>query len=641
MPTQITARAVSKSFHGRLVLDGVTCSLGAGERTGIVGENGSGKSTLLRLFAGREQPDQGEIVVAAAGGIGYLAQDEQLPARLTVQQIIDRALSDLRRIETRMRHLEAGMAAGDDSGLTEYGDLTTLFELRGGYDADARVERALHGLGLGLVSRERTVAGLSGGEQVRLRLAALLAAAPEVLLLDEPTNHLDDNALTWLEEHLRTRRGTTVAVSHDRVFLERVTTTLLEVDADRRCVIRYGNGYQGFLTEKAAARQRWVQAYTQWQSDTERLRETIATTARRVAPGRAMKDNNKMAYDRAGGRVQQSLAGRVRNAEERLRRLLDDPVPPPPDPLRFSAIPRTAREQAAPGMPPEKADRSALDGSSDTGLEPARIDVPGRTQTDTFEPRGDVHETRHGDSAGKAHGGGHEKCAGPGYPEGFGPGRTQNAGNNAHADAPDRTPSIFPAGACSAVLDATDISVANKLTPTSFAVAAGERVLITGPNGAGKTTLLRVLAGELEPDSGAVTRRGRIGYLAQEPRTGDPGRTLLAAFAHDRPGVADEHAEQLLALGLFTRAQLTTRVGELSTGQRQRLALARLVTEPAAALLLDEPTNHLSPGLVEDLETALTHYPGALVIVSHDRRLRSRWHGAHLTLQAPAPAGVC
>ncbi|WP_280416445.1 ATP-binding cassette domain-containing protein, partial [Nocardia carnea] len=146
MPTQITARAVSKSFHGRLVLDGVTCSLGAGERTGIVGENGSGKSTLLRLFAGREQPDQGEIVVAAAGGIGYLAQDEQLPARLTVQQIIDRALSDLRRIETRMRHLEAGMAAGDDSGLTEYGDLTTLFELRGGYDADARVERAARNL---------------------------------------------------------------------------------------------------------------------------------------------------------------------------------------------------------------------------------------------------------------------------------------------------------------------------------------------------------------------------------------------------------------------------------------------------------------------------------------------------------------
>ncbi|WUI35140.1 ATP-binding cassette domain-containing protein [Nocardia sp. NBC_00416] len=535
MPTQITALAVSKSFHGRCVLDAVSCSLGAGERTGIVGENGSGKTTLLRLFAGREQPDQGEIVVHAEGGVGYLAQDEQLPAHLTVQQVVDRSLSYLRDLEARMRRLEVAMTAGDESGLAEYGELSTIFELRGGYDADARVERALHGLGLGLVPRARAVGGLSGGEQVRLRLAAVLTAAPEVLLLDEPTNHLDDNALNWLEEHLRTRRGTTVTVSHDRVFLERIATGLLEVDADRQRVVRYGNGYKGFLTEKAAARERWVQAHTQWQADTDRLRETIATTARRVAPGRAMKDNNKMAYDRAGGRVQQSLAGRVRNAEERLRRLLADPVPPPPEPLRFAAAPR----------------------------------------------------------AGRVHG---------------------------------------------AVLDATGIAVAGRLDRTDLTVAAGDRLLITGPNGAGKTTLLRILAGELAPDSGAVVRRGRVGYLAQEPRPAEPGQTLLAAFAAGRPGELTDYTGTLLSLGLFTRAQFTTHVANLSTGQRQRLALARLVSEPAEVLLLDEPTNHLSPGLVEELEAALAEYRGALVVVSHDRRLRERWRGAHLDLGALVPA---
>lgn len=208
-------------------------------------------------------------------------------------------MSELRDLERRMRALEAAMADGDDSVMAEYGELMTAFELRGGYDADARLEQALHGLGLGLVARSRTVGGLSGGEQVRLRLAAVLAAAPEVLLLDEPTNHLDDDALTWLEEHLRTRRGTTVAVSHDRVFLERVATSLLEVDADRRRVVRHGNGYSGFLAEQAAARQRWEQSYAQWQSEVARMRETAATTARQVAPGRAMRDNNKMAYDRA------------------------------------------------------------------------------------------------------------------------------------------------------------------------------------------------------------------------------------------------------------------------------------------------------------------------------------------------------
>ncbi|MDA3627061.1 ABC-F family ATP-binding cassette domain-containing protein [Saccharopolyspora sp. WRP15-2] len=530
MPTQITALAVSKSFHGRPVLDAVTCSLAAGERTGIIGENGSGKSTLLRLFAGRERPDGGEVLVRAEGGVGYLAQDERLPPQLTVQHVIDRSLGELRAIEQRMRGLEAAIAAGDEAGLAEYGELTTTFELRGGYDADARVERALHGLGLGLVDRDRAVGGLSGGEQVRLRLAAVLAAGPEVLLLDEPTNHLDDDALDWLEQHLRARRGTTVAVSHDRVFLERVATSLLEVDADRHRVVRYGNGYAGFRAEKAAARERWVQDRAQWEAETDRLREVAATSARNVAPGRAMQDNNKMAYDRAGGRVQRSLASRVRNAEERLRRLLADPVPVPPERLSFTAAPQA----------------------------------------------GDVR---------------------------------------------------------GAVLDATDIAVAGRLARTSVALAAGERLLITGPNGAGKTTLLRVLAGDLAPDRGTVTRSGRIGYLAQEPDPAVPGETLLAAFASGLPGEPAEHAERLLSLGLFASAQLTTRVENLSSGQRQRLALARLVSEPADVLLLDEPTNHLSPDLVEELETALADYRGALVIVSHDRQLRRRWRGARRAMQ--------
>ncbi|MFI8905282.1 ribosomal protection-like ABC-F family protein [Streptomyces albidoflavus] len=537
MPVQITALDVSKAFDGRPVLDSVTCSLGAGERTGIIGENGSGKSTLLRLFAGVDRPDQGEIVVQASGGVGHLAQEERLPDSMTVQQVLDRGLAELRGIESRLRGLEAAMAAGDESALAEYGDLLTAFELRGGYEADARAERALRGLGLRLVDRDRTVSTLSGGEQVRLRLAALLADAPEILLLDEPTNHLDAAALHWLEEHLRTRRGTTVAVSHDRDFLDRVATSLLEVDADRHRVVRFGGGYAHHLAEKAAARRRWAQEYERWRTEGDRLREAAATTARQVAPGRPMKDGNKMAYDRAGGRVQQSLAGRVRNAEERLRRLLADPVPPPPEPLRFTPVLRTGR----------------LEGAL---LEASGVAVPGR-------------------------------------------------------------------------LDRTDLTL-----------AAGRRLLVTGENGAGKSTLLQVLAGELAPGSGTVTRRGRVGHLAQEPPVGDPDRTLLAAFARGLPGLPADHTEPLLSLGLFTREQLTVPVGRLSTGQRRRLALARLLSRPAELLLLDEPTNHLSPALAEEVEAALDGYPGALVVVSHDRRLCRRWRGDRLTLDAPAPAAV-
>lgn len=536
MPTQITALAVSKSFDGRPVLDSVTCSLAKDECTGIVGENGSGKTTLLRLLAERECPDQGEIILQADGGVGYLAQEGGLPAHVTAQQVIDRALGDLRAIEARMRRLETAMAGGHESALHAYGEAVSAFELRGGYDADARLERALHGLGLRQVGRSSTMGSLSGGEQARLRLAAVLAAAPEVLLLDEPTNHLDEAALTWLEEHLRSRRGTTVVVSHDRGFLEHVATSLLEVDGDRRSVVRYGNGYAGYLAEKAAARRRWSERHDRWRDEVDRVRDSAAGTARRVAPGRPMTDGDKLSYNQAGARVQQSLASRVRNAEERLRRLLADPVPAPPEPLNFSPVLR----------------------------------------------------------AGQLHG---------------------------------------------AVLDGVGLAVAGRLDLIDLTVRAGERLLITGENGAGKSTLLRVLAGDLAPDRGHVDRRGRTGYLAQDPAPGSVDETLLAAYARGREGDADEHAEQLLALGLFERAQFTVPTARLSTGQRQRLALARLVSRRVDVLLLDEPTNHLSPALAEELETALAGFAGTVVLVSHDRLLRRRWRGTHLAVRADPSAG--
>ncbi|MGZ9928596.1 ABC-F family ATP-binding cassette domain-containing protein [Streptomyces sp. NC-S4] len=555
MTAQLTASDLTKSYEGRPVLDSVDCSVPAGERLGIVGENGSGKSTLLRLLAGAERPDRGEVVLHADGGVGHLAQEENLPPHLTVQQVIDRALAGLRALERDLRRLEARMAGGDtaDETLTAYADALTAFELRGGYDADARVERALHGLGLPVLPRERAVGSLSGGEAVRLRLAALLASAPEVLLLDEPTNHLDGAALTWLEDHLRGRRGITVAVSHDRAFLERVATSLLEVDGDLHRTVRYGNGYAGYLAERAAERRRRTEAHAAWRAEAARLREAAAVTARRVAPGRAMKDGNKMAYDRAAGRVQQSLASRVRNSEERLARLLARPVPAPADPLRFTAVPRTAAIGTA---------------------------------------------------------------AGPGVPAG-------SAGSG---------------GAPGALLAATGVAVEGRLAPVDVTVPVGGRLLVTGPNGAGKSTLLHVLAGSLDPDRGQVVRHGRTGLLAQHAGTGRG--TLLAAFAEGRPGTPEEHAEQLLSLGLFARDRLSTPVGTLSAGQRQRLALARLVTEPADVLLLDEPTNHLSPALAEELEEALARFAGAVVVVSHDRRLCARWPGDRLTLRAPAPAAA-
>ncbi|MFY1688018.1 ABC-F family ATP-binding cassette domain-containing protein [Plantactinospora sp. WMMB782] len=552
MPTQLSLHAVTKRYADRTVLDGVSCAIATGERTAIIGENGSGKSTLLRLLAGRERPDEGQVTVVSTGGLGYLGQDAPLPAYLTVRQAVDDALAELRRIEARLRELEPLLGAGDGDDhrrLVEYGELATVFELRGGYDADARVERTLHALGLAGVDRDRRLGALSGGEQARLHLAAVLSAGSEVLLLDEPTNHLDDDALGWLEQHLRGRHGSTVVVSHDRVFLDRVAGTLVEVDGDRHTLTRYGNGYPGYLAEKAAGRARRAQAHLDWRTEVDRLREAVATTARQVAPGREMKDRNKMAYDRSGGRVQQSVASRVRNAEQRLRRLTGRPVPPPPEPLRFT--PRLAGSGPAPA-----AGRAARDGAARDGAAP--------------------------DGAGGV-----------------------------------------------VLLRADGVAVRGRLSATWLTLRGGERLLVSGANGAGKSTLLRVLAGELVPDAGRVFRRGRIGHLAQEVEVEDSREPLLDAFGRGRGGPPDEYLDELLALGLFDRERLGVPVGELSTGQRRRLALARLVSEPADLLLLDEPTNHLSPGLVEELEAALAEFPGAVVVVSHDRRLRERWRGEH------------
>ncbi|MEV0588406.1 ABC-F family ATP-binding cassette domain-containing protein [Nonomuraea sp. NPDC050310] len=315
---------MSKTYGERVVLDHVTLSIRPGEHAGIVGENGSGKSTLLRILAGVERPDDGEVTVSAAGGAGHLAQTL---AGGTVGEAIDLALAELRELEAALQR------AAEAQDLVAYGELLTAFEARDGYEADLRVERSMHGLGLAGIGRDRPLTSLSGGEQARLGLACLLAASPEVLLLDEPTNHLDEAALTWLEDRLRAHPGTVVVVSHDRTFLERVATSIIEVEHGG--VTRFGGGYTAFLAEKAAARQRWEQAYAAWQEEVRQVRDFAATTARRVAAGRAMKDGNKMAYDRNAGRVQSSVASRVRQAHERLRRLEEDPVPRPPEPLRF------------------------------------------------------------------------------------------------------------------------------------------------------------------------------------------------------------------------------------------------------------------------------------------------------------------
>ncbi|WP_345981292.1 ribosomal protection-like ABC-F family protein [Streptomyces sp. DSS69] len=343
---QLTMKDVSKAYGDRSVLDQVTLTVRPGEKAAVIGENGSGKSTLLRLLAGAERPDSGEITVRFPGSTGYLPQTLALDPADTVQDAVDAALAELHTLELAIRAAEEALSAGEptEAELAAYGDLLTAYEERDGYRADARTEAALHGLGLAHLARDRTLATLSGGEQSRLALACVLAAAPELLLLDEPTNHLDVRAVNWLEEHLRAHRGTVVAITHDRAFLERVTSVILEVDRDLRTVTRYGDGWDGYRTAKAAARRRWAQEHQEYLGDLARTAELVEAAGQRLA---ATGKDPKQGFGKHRRSHETKLSGQVRAARTRLEALHRSPVPAPPEPLAFTGRPALAGESGS------------------------------------------------------------------------------------------------------------------------------------------------------------------------------------------------------------------------------------------------------------------------------------------------------
>lgn len=625
---QLALNDVTTRYDDRVVLDRISLTIKPGEKVGVVGDNGSGKSTLLKLIAGRLTPDNGERTVVAPGGVGYLAQSLDLAMDATVQDAIDLAMADLRELESRMRAAEENL-----TDLPAYAELIAAYEARGGYLADTRTEVALHGLGLPGLDRSRRLGTLSGGERSRLALAATLASSPELLLLDEPTNDLDDQAVAWLEEHLRGHRGTVVAITHDRVFLERITSTILEVDLG--AVRRYGNGYAGYLAAKAAERQAWARSYEEYVLELSRHSSLVTANAGRLTaiPRKVTQAGMGTGAWRARSRSHGAMS-RIRQSHARLEALRDNPIPPPPQPLHFTTplhtttpLPPPTHNPAPvpnphgpvlPRTPNESVDvegsRPLPDGH---GLArrcgPVPSNIPNESALVHRRPplvHGSAHLTVGGGSAHQAVG------------EGF-----------AHLHVGEGSvPLLLEGEGGGVVAELVGVRVGERLLVPSLQVRRGERLLVTGPNGAGKSTLMRVLAGELAPDAGTVRVHGKVGHLHQEEAGYNPSSTVLSAYAEGRLGDLEEHAQRLLSLGLFRTADLWLRVGELSYGQRRRIELARLVSDPVDLMLLDEPTNHLSPALVEELEAALTAYTGALVIVTHDRRMRATFTGTHLHL---------
>ena len=261
-----------KSFDlEKKILDGLTLQIDTGERVGILGRNGAGKTTFFKILTGELDYDSGEVFVAPGKRLGLISQIPVYPPEYTVEDVLRTAFSRMERLKGEMDALAEKMAAGDSSAATlkRYGDLSARFEGLGGWDTDTAVSKVANGLTIDDSMRSRLFSELSGGEKTRVNLGRLILEDTDILLLDEPTNHLDLQATVWLEEYISKFRGTVLTISHDRYFLDRTVTRIIEI-ADGKAEFYSGN-YSFYAVEKERRYQERMKQYLKEQAKIRQL----------------------------------------------------------------------------------------------------------------------------------------------------------------------------------------------------------------------------------------------------------------------------------------------------------------------------------------------------------------------------------
>lgn len=259
---------------GRKILDGLTFQVDQGERVGLLGRNGAGKTTLFKLLTGELLPDDGEARTASGKGVGLISQIPVYPAGYTVLDVLHTAFSYLKAMEEELHELTERMGQGSVADLRRYDELMTAIEAGGGYDTEIRLNKVCNGLDIPPTMREQLFEELSGGEKTRVNLARLLLNDTEILLLDEPTNHLDLHATEWLEDYLSHYKGTVLAISHDRWFLDKVVNRCVEIK-DGKAEFYSGN-YSFYVEEKERRFQEQLKQYEKEQAKLEQLQEASA-----------------------------------------------------------------------------------------------------------------------------------------------------------------------------------------------------------------------------------------------------------------------------------------------------------------------------------------------------------------------------
>lgn len=525
MTATLVARDLSGGYAHRTLFSHLNLTVAPGDVVGVVGSNGAGKSTLLRLLAGADEPLAGSVSTAPADAfIGWLPQEHERVAGETIAAYIARR-TGAAEATVRMEATAEGLGSGTQGADDAYAVALDHWLACGAADLEDRIPAVLAELGLD-VGADALMSSLSGGQAARVALAALLLSRFDIVLLDEPTNDLDLAGLARLEEFVQGLRGGVVLVSHDREFLARCVTTVVELDQAQNKVAVYDGGYDAFLEERDVARRHAREAYEEFADKKADLVSRARTTREWSSQGvrNAMKkspDNDKIRR-RASMESSEKQAQKVRQMESRIARLDEVEEPRKEWQLQFTI-----------GSAPRSSSVVA-------------------TLNNAVVRRGSF-----------------------------------------------------------------------TLGPVSVQVNAGERIGITGPNGAGKSTLLALLLGRLEPTDGTASLGSSVavGEIDQARGQLDPVLPLGDAFEAAVPEMNSAEVRTLLAKFGLKADQVTSPVQALSPGERTRASLALLQARGVNLLVLDEPTNHLDLPAIEQLEEALESYDGALLLVSHDRRM--------------------
>ncbi len=269
----ISVQNIKKAFEsGNNILDGITFDITQGEHIGLLGKNGAGKTTLFKIITGEYSADEGEVVIAPGKLMGLISQIPVFPPEYTADDVLRSAYSQALEVKEKLTRVEAELTESSDSDtLARYDRLLSDFQRLGGYEMDFEINRVAGGLEIPETQRVQLFSTLSGGEKTRINLARLILEKTDILLLDEPTNHLDVNAVEWLEDYVAKFKGTVLIISHDRQFLDRAVTRIVEISNGKAEF--YSGNYSFYVVEKERRFEEQLKKYEKEQSEAKRLQE--------------------------------------------------------------------------------------------------------------------------------------------------------------------------------------------------------------------------------------------------------------------------------------------------------------------------------------------------------------------------------